>query len=142
MEISLNTTSLTELETDCLVIGVSEDDSVEGRAKELDTLIADCLDSGDFKPKSGSQITLRKPQGLKAKRIVLLGLGKADAFDALAQNDAFVGLGKTLKGLPITEATLDLTSLTQGHAGTLERLGYGLQWASYDSPPPLGSSGS
>lgn len=28
MEISLNTTSLTELETDCLVIGVSEDDSV------------------------------------------------------------------------------------------------------------------
>ena len=132
MEISLNTTSLTELETDCLVIGVSEDDSVEGRAKELDTLIADCLDSGDFKPKSGSQITLRKPQGLKAKRLVLLGLGKADAFDALAQNDAFVGLGKTLKGLPITEATLDLTSLTQGHAGTLERLGYGLQWASYE----------
>ena len=54
MEISLNTTSLTELETDCLVIGVSEDDSVEGRAKELDPLIADCLDSGDFKPKSGS----------------------------------------------------------------------------------------
>mgnify|MGYP000169353070 CR=1 FL=1 len=117
MEINLNTTSLTELETDCLVIGVSEDDSVEGRAKELDTLITDCLDSGDFKPKSGSQIILRKPQGLKAKRLVLLGLGKANVFDALAQNDAFVGLGKTLKGLPITEATLDLTSLTQNNPG-------------------------
>ncbi|MEC8693961.1 MAG: leucyl aminopeptidase [Pseudomonadota bacterium] len=132
MEISLTSTSLTDLKTECLVVGVSEDDSVEGTRTELDTLISDLIDSGDFKARSGSQMTLRNPQGLGAKRLVLLGVGKADSFDALAQNDAFVGLGKTLKGLPITEATLDIASLTRGDQGAQERLGYGLIWAAYE----------
>jgi len=132
MEISIISTSLTELQTECLVVGVSEDDSVVGSSTELDTLISDLIDSGDFKPKAGSQITLRNPQGLGAKRLVLVGVGKADSFDALAQNDAFVGLGKTLKRLPITEATIDVASLSRGDQGTQERLGYGLVWADYE----------
>ena len=132
MEISLTATSLTDVITECLVVGVPEGDSVEGTSAELDTLISDLIDSGDFKARSGSQMTLRNPQGLSAKRLVLLGLGKADSFDALAQNDAFVGLGKTLKGLPITEATLDIASLTRGDQGAQERLGYGLVWAAYE----------
>jgi len=132
MEISIISTSLTELQTECLVVGVSEDDSVVGSSTELDTLISDLIDSGDFKPKAGSQITLRNPQGLGAKRLVLVGVGKADSFDALAQNDAFVGLGKTLKGLPITEATIDVASLSRGDQGTQERLGYRLVWADYE----------
>ena len=132
MEISIISTSLTELQTECLVVGVSEDDSVVGSSAELDTLISDLIDSGDFKPKAGSQITLRNPEGLGAKRLVLVGVGKADSFDALAQNDAFVGLGKTLKGLPITEATIDVASLSRGDQGTQERLGYGLVWADYE----------
>ena len=132
MEISLTSTSLTDVKTECLVVGVPEGDSVEGTSAELDTLISDLIDSGDFKARSGSQMTLRNPQGLSAKRLVLLGVGKADSFDALAQNDAFVGLGKTLKGLPITEATLDIASLTRGDQGAQERLGYGLIWAAYE----------
>ena len=132
MEISLTATSLTDVKTECLVVGVPEGDSVEGTSAELDTLISDLIDSGDFKARSGSQMTLRNPQGLSAKRLVLLGVGKADSFDALAQNDAFVGLGRTLKGLPITEATLDIASLTRGDQGAQERLGYGLVWAAYE----------
>ena len=108
MEISIISTSLTELQTECLVVGVSEDDSVVGSSAELDTLISDLIDSGDFKPKAGSQITLRNPEGFGAKRLVLVGVGKTNACDALGQNDAFDGLGKTLKGLPITEATIDV----------------------------------
>ena len=132
MEISLISTSLTDIETECLVVGVPDDDSVVGRSAELDRLISDLVDSGDFKAKAGSQITLRNPAGIRAKRLVLVGVGKADSFNALAQNDAFVGLGKTLKGLPITEATLDVASLTRGDQGTQERLGYGLVWAAYE----------
>ncbi len=132
MKISLTSTSLTDVKTECLVVGVPEGDSVEGTSAELDTLISDLIDSGDFKARSGSQMTLRNPQGLSAKRLLLLGVGKADSFDALAQNDAFVGLGKTLKGLPITEATLDIASLTRGDQGAQERLGYGLIWAAYE----------
>ena len=71
-----------------------------------------------------------------------MGLGNLKTFDALAQNDAFVGLGKALKGLPITQTTLDMESLTRGDQGTLERLGYGLVWAAYEytttKPKPVG----
>ena len=41
MEISLTSTSLTDVETECLVVGVPEGDSVEGTSTELDTLISD-----------------------------------------------------------------------------------------------------
>ena len=131
MELRLNSKSVTELETDCLVVGVSEDASVEKSGSELDILISNLIQSGDFKPKAGSQITLRNPQGIKAKRLVLLGVGKDGQFDALTQNEAFVGLGRTLTGLPITDAALDLPSLTGQQADRLERLGHGLTWASY-----------
>ena len=90
MELSLISSSHADIDTECLVVGVSEDNSVVGSATELDTLISELIDSGDFKPKSGSQIILRNPIGLGAKRLVLLGIGGADKFDALAQNDAFV----------------------------------------------------
>ena len=132
MELSPISSSHADTDTECLVVGVSENNSVVGSDKELDTLISELIDSGDFKPKSGSQLVLRNPNGLRAKRLVLLGLGKADKFDALAQNEAFINLGRTLKGLPITQATLDLGSLTFGNQGALERLGYGLAWSSYE----------
>lgn len=132
MEFSPILSSHADTETECLVVGVSENNSLVGSDKELDKLISELLDSGDFKPKPGSQIILRNPSGLRAKRLVLLGVGKADKFDALAQNEAFVTLGRTLKSLPITQATLDLGSLTSGNQGALERLGYGLAWSSYE----------
>ncbi len=132
MELSLISSSHADTDTECLVFGVSEDNSVVGTAKELDTLISELIHSGDFKPKPGSQIIVRNPTGLRAKRLVLLGVGRADKFDALAQNEAFIALGRTLKGLPITQATLDLKSLTASNQGTLERLGYALAWSSYE----------
>ena len=94
MEISLISTSLTDIKTECLVIGVSEDDSVVGSSAELDTLISDLIDSGDFKAKAGSQITLRNPEGLGAKRLVLVGVGEADAFDALAQTLSLIHISE------------------------------------------------
>ena len=51
MEISLTSSSLADIDTECLVVGVSEDNSVVGSAAELDTLISELIDSGDFKPK-------------------------------------------------------------------------------------------
>ena len=94
MELTPISSSHADTDTECLVVGVSENNSVVGSDKELDTLISELVDSGDFKPKAGSQIILRNPIGLRTKRLVLLGVGKADKFDALAQNEAFITLGR------------------------------------------------
>ena len=131
MELRLETAPLIDLATDCLVVGVPETDSVEATGSELDTLIAELIESGDFKAKLGTTLVLRYPRDLSAMRLVLIGLGKPNAADAFAEQEAFIGLGKALKGLPITEVTLDLQSLTGGDTGRLERLGYGIQWAQY-----------
>ena len=52
MELSLISSSHADIDTECLVVGVSENNSVVGSATELDTLISELIDSGDFKPKS------------------------------------------------------------------------------------------
>ena len=48
MELSLISSSHADTDTECLVIGVSESNSVVGSATELDTLISELIDSGDF----------------------------------------------------------------------------------------------
>ena len=131
MELRLETAPLIDLATDCLVVGVPEGDSVEPTGSELDTLIAELIESGDFKAKLGSILVLRHPRDLSAMRLVLFGLGTDNKRNAFAEQDAFISLGKTLKSLPITEVTLDIQSLTGGESARVERLGYGIEWAQY-----------
>ena len=45
MELSLISSSHADTDTECLVIGVSESNSVVGSATELDTLISELIDS-------------------------------------------------------------------------------------------------
>ena len=131
MELRLERTSVLDCATDCLVVGITQGDSVEPTGTELDTLIAELIESKDFKPTLGAILVLRHPRDLSAERLILLGLGTADKRTAFAEQEAFIGLGKQLKSLPIREATLDLASLTGGQASSVERLGYGIEWAQY-----------
>jgi leucyl aminopeptidase len=132
VELRLETSQLIDLTTECLIIGVPDTDSVEPTRTELDTLIVELIESGDFKPSNGSTLVLRLQNSLSAKRLVLLGLGKPENFDALAQNEAFSGLGKLLRGLPITDAALHLKSLSNQANSPLGRLGYCIEWAQYE----------
>ncbi len=131
MELRRTHASLIDQATACLVIGVQQADSVEPTGTELDSEIQRLVTSGDFKPTSGATLVLHQPRSASAERVLLLGLGKAEKFDAFTQTECFIALGKALKALPITEATLDCDSLTGGDQGKLERLGYGLEWSAY-----------
>lgn len=131
MDLRLETAPLLDCATPCLVVGVAEGDSVEPTGTELDTLIAEFIESGDFKPSLGNTLVLRHPRDLSAERLVLIGLGKSKDRTPFAEQEAFCKLGQTLMNLPITEVVLDLGSLTEANDSRLERLGYGLEWASY-----------
>lgn len=131
MELRRTHASLIDHATACLVIGVQQADSVEPTGTELDSEIQRLVASGDFKPTSGATLVLHQTTHGATERVLLLGLGKAETFDAFTQTECFIALGKALMALPITEATLDCDSLTGGDQGKLERLGYGLQWSTY-----------
>lgn len=132
MELRRIDASLTDHATGCLVIGVTQADSVEPTGTELDRTIERLVTAKDFKPTSGATLVLHAPTGVSAERVLLVGLGTPSKFDAFTQTECFIALGKALKALPVTEVSLDARSLTGGDQGKLERLGYGLEWSAYE----------
>lgn len=84
MNFSINAVTQTgtfqSLETDCLIIGVFEEEKQLSAAESLANTpdISSALDSGDMSGKLGTTLLIRTPQGFAAKRILLVGLGKTE----------------------------------------------------------------
>ena len=70
-----------------IVVGVLEEHRLTHTAQMLDKqtkgAIARALAVGRFKGRADEQLSILAPQGIEAGRILLIGLGKADALDAL-----------------------------------------------------------
>ena len=95
MKITLSTSAPSQIETECLVVAVidaaekSEDGAKDKPAPQLLTndqavtaAAADLVASGEVTGKSLESTLLHKPAGLKAKRLLLIGGGKAKNFAA------------------------------------------------------------
>jgi leucyl aminopeptidase len=79
METKLIYQALNEVEGDAVAVVLFEDGEGLPQAK---TWIEEMRTSGEFTGKSGEMATLHQPQGLKAKRLIAIGGGKKDKFDA------------------------------------------------------------
>jgi leucyl aminopeptidase len=94
MKITLSLTPAPQLETECLVAVVldradnarGEKDKTEPYASTTDTAVQqaanDVISSGDITGKNCETSWLHKPAGLKAKRLLLVGGGKAKKFSS------------------------------------------------------------
>jgi leucyl aminopeptidase len=86
MKTLLSTTSPAEVETECLAVVVLDHgtkDKPEPRVagdKALQTTAADLIASGEATGKIFETVMLHRPQGVKAKRLLLVGGGKAADF--------------------------------------------------------------
>ncbi|HYV88029.1 MAG TPA: M17 family peptidase N-terminal domain-containing protein, partial [Candidatus Polarisedimenticolia bacterium] len=71
-----------------VVVGVLEEHRLTPTAQQIDKLtkgaITRALAVGRFKGRADEQLAILAPQGVEAGRVLLIGLGKADALDALA----------------------------------------------------------
>jgi Leucyl aminopeptidase len=69
-----------------IVVGVLEEHRLTPTAQQLDKLtkgaIGRALGVGRFKGRPDEQLAILAPPGIEAARILLIGLGKADALDA------------------------------------------------------------
>lgn len=100
--------------TDCLVIGVFEGERLSGAAKALDTatkgLVTRLIKLGDFEGKAETCSLQHDVTGIGAARVLLVGLGKEDAF----ADKAFANAARTaLKALAGTSAANIVWCLTQ-----------------------------
>ena len=92
MEFSIKSTQPEKQRASCIVAGVYESRQLSTTAQHLDSLsqgyLSKIIASGDLDGHAGSTLLLHHVPGIAAERIVLVGLGKADALD----KKAFLGV--------------------------------------------------
>ena len=93
MKIQLSSVDIVNTRTDCLIVGVNEKAEQSATVRKIEKatnrLVEGILDSGDFNGRPGSVIVVPKPQGINAKRLLLVGIGiKPDADDFAAAASA------------------------------------------------------
>lgn len=80
MQFSTKTTALSNTPTSCLVLGVFINGNLPDATAEVDKAcgksISKILKAGDISGKIKESVLIQQPQAIKAKRILLVGLGK------------------------------------------------------------------
>lgn len=103
--------------TGAVAVAVGEERVLSAAAKELDGKTSGALTramaASRFQGKKGQILAVLAPAGIKASRVVLFGLGKADAIDAKAAEEAGGNVVAHLQGTG-DKAGLVMASLPQG----------------------------
>ncbi len=104
MKIIVKTSSIEDIKTDAIAIGLFEKEGIErykGLDKAANGLISNLIKKGEFKGKADEMLFLIPPAGLKAKRMLLLGLGVKEKFtiDKVRQTSAKAGQEMRSKGI-------------------------------------------
>ena len=119
LEFSQSSAAPDAVESACVVVGVFED-AMSPAAAAVDVagggVLARLKTSGDLTGKPGATLVLHGIPGVKAPRVVLVGLGRKSALDAHAFLRACNDAGNALKSLPVTDATAYLPEVNvSGH---------------------------
>jgi leucyl aminopeptidase len=112
MEFSIKSGSPEKQRTACVAVGVFEQRKISPAGQILDQAaqgyLADILRRGDMDGKTGTTLVLHKVPGLKAERVLLVGLGKEQEINEKVYRDAVRAAIQALTNLGVTEACLYL----------------------------------
>ena len=101
--------------SDCIVLGIFEAQTLSGAALDIDTatkgLISRIVKAGDMDGKRGKTLFLHEVSGIGASRVLLVGLGKQDAFNQKAYNDAVTAAWRALLATKVVQVTFTLAQL-------------------------------
>lgn len=101
--------------SDCIVLGIFEAQTLSGAALDIDTatkgLISRVIKAGDMDGKRGKTLFLHEVSGIGASRVLLVGLGKQDAFNQKAYNDAATAAWRALLATKVVQVTFTLAQL-------------------------------
>ena len=115
LKFSLSDTPPESSDSSCLIVGLYADGSMSAAARRIDEASSGALkrllESGDLSAKLGNSSLLLDLAGIKSGRLLVVGLGEKDKFDAAAFNRAALEAGRVLKALPIASATSYLVEL-------------------------------
>lgn len=138
MKTAFKTSNPVRLVTDCLVIAVAAKNKFSAEAKEIDIAsgkrLSSVLGNGDFDGSLGTSLMLQGLEGVKAKRVLLVGLGDKAKLSLKEARKLLVSIAKSLLSSQAKDAHLALASLALAgadHYWLAERLAQELEDASY-----------
>ena len=138
MKTALKTSNPVRLVTDCLVIAVAAKNKFSAEAKEIDIAsgkrLSRVLENGDFDGSLGTSLMLQGLEGVKAKRVLLVGCGDKAKLSLKEARKLLVSIAKSLLSSQAKDAHLALASLAlvgADHYWLAERLAQELEDASY-----------
>ncbi|WP_027854542.1 leucyl aminopeptidase [Marinobacterium litorale] len=125
---------VTELETDCIVIGIEAEGKLSPTAAEIDKAAGGYLNelttSGDLTGKAGEQQMLFKVPGLNARRVLVIGLGKAEERKDRHYRKLVTAITGTLKRSGIASAVIALDGLASDQDDTYRQTRQFVEWCS------------
>lgn len=138
MKTALKTSNPVRLVTDCLVIAVAAKNKFSPEAQEIDIAsgkrLSSVLENGDFDGSLGTSLMLQGLEGVKAKRVLLVGCGDKAKLSLKEARKLVVSIAKSLLSSQAKDAHLALASLAlvgADHYWLAERLAQELEDASY-----------
>ena len=132
MEFEIVTGSVESLETDCLIVGVAPDGEFAPSADLVNKASAGYLKEvvGDLQGKAGETLLLHKIPGISAKRVLLVGLGKADERSDRNQLKIIKSIMDSLKAVRCKTAVIALDALESADKDLYRQLRHNTEWAS------------
>ena len=112
------------LDTEALAVPLFELDGDESPDTTVDGwtggLLAELYESGEFKGKANETLLLQRPEGMAARRLLLVGAGKRSAASANTARDVAGAAGRRLRGKGVTQLAVallpDVDTDAQGQA--------------------------
>jgi leucyl aminopeptidase len=102
MQIEVATSSPQEVETSCLILGLWQDESLAGAAAQIDEkmdgLISQFIADG-FKAGAGEVRMVYRVPEVAAERVILVGLGKREKFNAMQLRKAAAKAARAARGI-------------------------------------------
>jgi leucyl aminopeptidase len=115
LEFQINSQNPLQTDTDCLVVGVYADKSLSTSAKALDEAsggrLTALLDRGDVSGKTGRTSFLHDIAGVKAPRVLVVGLGEAAKFAVPQYIKAIADAVRALRIGPAKKILITLSEL-------------------------------
>ncbi len=121
-------------ETECIVVGVEAEGKLAPSAAAVDAAssgyLKELIDSGDLTGKAGEQQMLYRVPGIKARRVLVVGLGKSDERKDRHYRKLVAALATTLKKAGIASATIALDGLASDQDDVYRETRQLVEWIS------------
>src|SRR5579884_610199 len=144
MDIRLIAANFAEIDTECLVTIALDhaakeqgnkqksDPRLAAKDQNLEKAIADLVSSGELTGKAFETVLLHRPQGFKAKRLLIVGAGKAKSFSHVEARKAAGTAIRFLKGRMIKSCAFLIPELSTGAEDAVRSLVEGIVVADFD----------